>query len=209
MSEFKMAKRAKKAKLQDSTDTSEDVSADASKNPEKFTFFWQAPSPFSQFHPAKFHAKPLFITTPDDDKGYTFLHCEQWMMFNKAKLFKDEKSAAMIIAATEPIQCKSLGRKVENFKEEIWKQENERIVLEGNRLKFTQNPSLLEKLRQTEGTTLVEASPRDRLYGIGLSANNPKSLNRSTWRGKNVLGELLTKLREELKDEAKIASESE
>lgn len=177
--------------------------------PEKFTFFWKAPSPFSQFHPSEFTAKPLFITTSDDEKGYTFLHCEQWMMFNKAKLFKDEKSAAMIMAATEPIQCKSLGRKVENFDEDVWKRENERIVLEGNRLKFTQNRSLFRKLLDTEGTTLVEASPMDRLYGIGLSAKNPKALNRSTWRGKNLLGELLTKLRDELKDENEADNPSE
>lgn len=177
-------------------------------NAEKFTFFWQTASPFSQFHPAKFTAKPLFITISDDEEGYTFLHCEQWMMFNKAKLFKDEKSAAMIMEATEPIKCKTIGRKVKNFEEKIWKQENERIVLEGNRQKFTQNPSLLEKLLETEGTTLVEASPVDRLYGIGLAANNPKALNRSTWRGQNVLGRLLTELRDELKD-AKETSESE
>lgn len=171
-------------------------------NAEKFTFFWQAPSPFSQFHPAQFTGKPLFITTPDDEKGHTFLHCEQWMMFNKAKLFKDEKSAAMILQTTEPIECKALGRKVVNFDEIVWKRENERIVLEGNRLKFTQNPALLQKLLDTEGTTLVEASPMDRLYGIGLSAKNPKALSRSTWRGKNLLGELLTKLRRELKEQA-------
>lgn len=195
-----MASNNKKQKLNDST-------SPAGMSTEKFTFFWQAPSPFSQFHPAKFSAKPLFITTPDDEIGHTFLHCEQWMMFNKAKLFKDEKSAKMIMETTEPIQCKQLGRKVSNFDEQVWKKENERIVLEGNRLKFTQNPDLLDKLLKTEGTTLVEASPRDRLYGIGLSANNPKALDRKTWRGKNLLGEILTKLRNELKD-SKVADGS-
>lgn len=177
--------------------------------PERFTFFWRAASPFSQFHPAKFQASPLFITTTDDEEGYTFLHCEQWMMFNKAKLFKDEKAAAMILKTAEPIKCKRLGRRVENFKEDIWKQENESIVLEGNRFKFTQNPGLLQQLLETEGTTLVEASPRDRLYGIGLSANNPKALDRKTWRGKNLLGETLTKLREELKVEKETDSNSD
>lgn len=199
-----MATRTKRLKL-NTASVNTDANA-ATTNPEKFTFFWKAPSPFSQFHPSQFTAKPLFITTSDDEKGYTFLHCEQWMMLNKAKLFKDERSAALIMEATEPIQCKSLGRTVENFDEVVWKKENERIVLEGNRLKFTQNPSILRQLLETEGTTLVEASPRDRLYGIGLSANNTKALNRRTWRGKNLLGELLTKLREELKDEADITS---
>lgn len=190
---LKMTSANKRQKLNDSP-------APTGTSAEKFTFFWQAPSPFSQFHPAKFTAKPLFTTTSDDEKGHTFLHCEQWMMFNKAKLFKDDKSAKMIMKTTEPIQCKKLGRQVANFDELIWKRENERIVLEGNRQKFTQNPDLLDKLFETEGTTLVEASPRDRLYGIGLSAKNPKALNRKTWRGKNLLGEILTKLRNELKD---------
>lgn len=171
--------------------------------PEKFTFFWKEDSPFSQFHPSKFQGKPLFITTEDDEKGYTFLFCEQWMMFNKAKLFKDEESAAQILKVTIPIECKKFGRKVKSFDEDVWKQENERIVLEGNRLKFTQNPNLLQELLKTEGTTLVEASPFDKLYGIGLAAKNPKAQDRSTWRGKNLLGELLTRLREELKDEEK------
>lgn len=192
----KMASSAKKVKLNKSSTTEANPT---STHPERFTFFWKAQSPFSQFHFAKFHAKPLFITTKDDENGYTFLHCEQWMMFNKAKLFKDEITAKKILEAVEPPQCKALGRQVGNFKEAIWKQENEKIVLEGNRLKFAQNPCLLEKLMETEGTTLVEASPRDCLYGIGLSEKNPKAQNRSTWRGKNLLGELLTKLREELK----------
>lgn len=192
-----MSSSNKKQKLDNSTNPAGSTSA------EKFTFFWQAPSPFSQFHPSEFNAKPLFITIPDDEEGYTFLHCEQWMMFNKAKLFKDEESAKRIMETTEPIQCKALGREVRNFDEEIWKRENERIVLQGNRYKFTQNPDLLVKLLETEDTTLVEASPRDRLYGIGLSAKNPKALDRKTWRGKNLLGEILTKLRKELKDAKK------
>lgn len=200
---IKMASKAKKTKLSESREPSTAGTNAVSTSQENFTFFWKADSPFSQFHPAKFHGRPLFITKKDDEKGYTFQHCEQWMMFNKAKLFNDEINAKKILEAREPIQCKKLGRKVENFQEDIWKQENERIVLEGNRLKFTQNQNLLEKLIETEGTTLVEASPRDCLYGIGLSATNPKAQNRSTWRGKNLLGELLTKLREELKDQLK------
>lgn len=197
-----MAKSNKKAKMDNGQAIAAAVAAGRSDDnvQEKFTFFWKTESPFSQFHPSKFTAQPLFITTKEDEEGYTFLFCEQWMMFNKAKLFKDETTAKKILEATTPPQCKALGRKVQNFKDDVWKLHNEKIVLEGNRHKFTQNPKLLEKLLGTEGTTLVEASPMDRLYGIGLSADNPKALSRSTWRGKNLLGELLTRLRNELSE---------
>ena len=65
-------------------------------------------------------------------------------------------------------------------------------------LQFGQNPDLLEELKATQGTTLVEASPFDRVWGIGLSATNPKAANRSSWRGANLLGQILTSVREEL-----------
>ncbi|ODN02696.1 hypothetical protein Ocin01_04007 [Orchesella cincta] len=168
---------------------------------ERFTFFWKSRSPFSQFHPSPFHGKPLYCTTPEDSVGYTFAHCEQWMMFNKAKLFQDEESARKILAETQPEGCKALGRKVKGFIDILWKQENESIVKAGNRLKFTQNPDLMRELMQTDGTTLAEASPFDRVYGIGLSAENPMARFRVNWRGQNLLGEILTGLREELKAE--------
>jgi len=168
---------------------------------EKFTFFWKAHSPFSQFHPSPFHGVPLFNPTPEDSKGHTFAHCEQWMMFNKAKLFQDEKAARQILATTTPKDCKDLGRKVKGFNEHIWKVENERIVKAGNRLKFTQNPDLMHKLMKTDGTTLAEESPFDKLYGIGLTSRDPKARIRANWLGKNLLGEILTELRKEFKQE--------
>lgn len=55
----------------------------------------------------------------------------------------------------------------------------------------------------TAGTTLVEASPYDRIWGIGLAASNPKALDRKMWRGTNWLGQALTEVREEIvKDES-------
>lgn len=171
----------------------------AGSGSEKFTFFWRTESPFSQFHPSKFHGKPLFKITDEDEEGYEFLHCEQWMMFNKAKLFNDEESAKKILATSKPPSCKALGRKVKNFTESVWIGHNQKIIMEGNRLKFTQNPHLFKQLMDTDGTTLVEASPTDRIYGIGLDASHPHAQNRATWRGKNLLGQTLTTLREELK----------
>ena len=68
---------------------------------------------------------------------------------------------------------------------------------------FTQNEHLLTQLLATEGTTLVEASPRDRIWGIGLGAQNPLAQNRETWRGTNYLGEILTRVRQQIIDEKK------
>src|SRR6266702_4004109 len=134
---------------------------------EKFTFFFRAESVFSQFHARTFRGAPLF--GPDLEEFNEFKHCEQWMMYNKALLFGDAVSAQKILKTETPKGCKALGRRVSNFDEKKWKEMNEWIILEGNRLKFTQNPDLLQKLKDTNGTTLVEASPFDRLYGIGLS----------------------------------------
>lgn len=87
---------------------------------------------------------------------------------------------------------------VKNFEAQIWEQHNLNIIYEGNRHKFSQNLELNKALLATRGTTLAEASPRDKVYGIGLSANNPRAQNRETWKGKNLLGEALTKLRDEI-----------
>ena len=68
-------------------------------------------------------------------------------------------------------------------------------MFQGNYAKFTQNPDLLKTLIDTIGTTLVEASPYDKVWGIGLAEDDPKALNRETWEGTNWLGEVLTDLR--------------
>ncbi len=80
----------------------------------------------------------------------------------------------------------------------MWRKHREAIVLVGSRAKYQQNPTLLAALLATSGTTLVEASPFDRVWGIGLGVNNPKALDRKNWRGQNLLGQILTTLRDEL-----------
>ena len=113
-------------------------------------------------------------------------------------LFKDQETAAKIVATQEPREQKALGREVSNFNDQVWKDNCKDIVRTANRAKFDQNPALMEALLATAGTTLVEASPHDRIWGIGLSANNKKALDRATWRGTNWLGEILTQIRDEL-----------
>jgi ribA/ribD-fused uncharacterized protein len=153
----------------------------------EFTFFFTEASPFSQWF------RCTFVV---DEK--TFNCAEQYMMHGKAMLFRDDEIAAEIMAADHPRTHKALGRKVRNFDGAVWERERLRIVKDGNRAKFTQNPALLEQLLATKGTTLVEASPFDRIWGIGLGAENPKAKDPKQWKGKNLLGYVLTELRDEL-----------
>jgi ribA/ribD-fused uncharacterized protein len=152
-----------------------------------FTFFYTQASPFSQWYPCTFVVD-----------GNTYSCAEQYMMRGKAVLFGDHAIAAQILAAPHPRDHKALGRKVASFDDAIWRREREAIVLAGNRAKFTQNPELRALLVATRGTELVEASPRDRIWGIGLGADDPRARDRAQWRGANLLGKILTALRDEL-----------
>jgi ribA/ribD-fused uncharacterized protein len=152
----------------------------------EFTFFFTEASPFSQWH------RCTFVVD-----GKTFGCAEQYMMHGKALLFGDGEIAAQILAAAHPRDHKALGRKVRGFDDAMWKRERERIVRDGNRAKFTQNAELRAQLVATRGTLLVEASPRDRIWGIGLAATDPRAKDPTKWRGQNLLGKLLTALRDE------------
>lgn len=154
----------------------------------RFTFFFTEASPFSQWYPSTF--------TVD---GRTFNCAEQFMMFGKASLFGDDAVAAEVMAAVHPREHKALGRKVKGYDEETWRAHREEIVMRGNHAKFTQDARLLELLLATHPTTLVEASPFDRIWGVGLSEDNPLIQDPSTWRGQNLLGKILTNLRESLR----------
>jgi len=152
---------------------------------EQFTFFYRTASPFSQWHSTRFVVGDV-----------TFNCAEQYMMYMKAKLFGDEAMAERILAAAEPREQKALGRKVKNFDQTKWEEHCQQIVYDGNYAKFTQNEALKQVLLSTVGTTLVEASPTDCIWGVGLAEDDLQIQNRLTWRGKNYLGEILTKLRE-------------
>ncbi len=158
-------------------------------SPEQFTKFFESNSPFSNWYIASF--------TIDD---ITFNCTEQHMMYGKAMLFGDKETAADILKEKVPREQKKLGRLVKNFNKKIWEENCKQIVYEGNKGKFTQNPKLLKRLMDTSGTTLVEASPFDNIWGIKLSADDPRSNHRSTWQGTNWLGEVLTKLRDDLEN---------
>lgn len=120
------------------------------------------------------------------------------MMHQKALLFGDQAIADKILKSSSASVQKKLGRQVANFNQTVWEAECKRIVYEGNEAKFTQNNDLLEALLATRGTTLVEASPDDQIWGVGLAEEDPRIRNRRTWRGTNWLGEILTQLRENI-----------
>ena len=144
-------------------------------------------SPFSQWYCCQFVVDAL-----------TFNCAEQFMMHGKAVLFGDADVAAEIMAADHPRTHKALGRKVKNFDGAVWERERMRIVKDGNRAKFTQNDELLAKLLATNGTTLVEASPYDKIWGIGLGEEDPRAQDPKQWKGQNLLGKILTELRDSL-----------
>jgi ribA/ribD-fused uncharacterized protein len=206
---------------------------------EEYTFFFHQTSPFSQWHPARFTYKE-----------YTFISTEQFMMFSKAKTFKDEAVANRIMnienefiiqpgefepkdklkfksqvakVAYETViafregkltreqilnnketkdawftiqdTVKKLGREVANYDEEVWKARRFNVVAVANREKFGQNKDLQDILLATGNTVMVEASPYDKIWGIGLAANHPDAQNPAKWRGLNLLGQVLTQLK--------------
>jgi ribA/ribD-fused uncharacterized protein len=115
-------------------------------------------------------------------------------MYHKAILFNDKETAELILNTKEPRKQKNLGRLVKNFDEHIWDQHKEKIVYNGNYLKFSQDEDLKEYLCDTDPYELVEANKYDRIWGIGMFAHDPNILDTSKW-GQNLLGKTLMKVR--------------
>lgn len=147
----------------------------------KFLFFWghRTPGPgyLSQWWPSPFTIG-----------GTAYATAEHYMMAEKARLFGDEETAAAIIAASPPSRAKDLGRRVRNFDERTWRANRVAIVTRGNEAKFGQNKDLRDYLLGTRGRVLVEASPLDRVWGIGLAADDPRADDVTAWQGQNLLG---------------------
>ena len=121
------------------------------------------------------------------------------MMAAKARMFNDTESLEQILAAPTSAEAKAIGRQVKNFDDATWKANARGIVTEGNIAKFEQNKELREFLLATGDAVLVEASPRDCIWGIGLGQDIPKAQHPDTWRGQNLLGFALMDVREELR----------
>lgn len=150
----------------------------------KYYLFWGGIC--SNWYPARF-------TINYPDLGDVEFNCtEQHMMFEKARLFGDAARANAILATDSPKLQKQLGRQVAGYDEAKWAEVRFNVVVEGNLAKFRQNDDLRERfLRDTAGKTIVEASPYDTVWGIGLAANDPRALDETLWRGSNLLGQVL------------------
>ncbi|ACU74731.1 conserved hypothetical protein [Catenulispora acidiphila DSM 44928] len=165
----------------------------------KYLFFWgHTPNRpgtvgaecLSQWYPAPFEVD-----------GLRFATAEHSMMWGKAQLFGDEQAAARIVAAGHPKEAKDLGRTIRKFDEDTWVAERVAIVTAGNVEKFRQNPDLLAFLLTTGERVLVEASPMDRIWGIGLASDDERAQDPARWRGLNLLGEALMAARKTLRGE--------
>lgn len=121
---------------------------------------------------------------------------EKYMMAEKAMLFKDYETLEEILAAENQPEIKALGRKIKNFNEEIWNREKYEIVKRGNLAKFSQGENLKEFLLGTGDKIIVEASPYDSIWGIGMGANDENIEDPTAWKGENLLGFALMEVRD-------------
>lgn len=163
----------------------------------KWLFFWGHSAPpgvitkacLSQWYPAPFDVVSVRYST-----------AEHWMMAEKARLFGDSNALHRILSAEHPGEAKRVGREVRGFDETVWTAARYRIVVEGNVHKFSVHSELRSFLLTTGDRILVEASPIDRVWGVGLAADDQRVTDPGLWRGLNLLGFALMEVRERLQD---------
>lgn len=149
----------------------------------KYKFFWGGV--FSNWHPSTFVVNDI-----------SYNCAEQYMMHMKAMTFGDTKTASLILTATHPKEQKKLGRKVANYDETKWASVRYDLVKLGVKEKFLQNPLLKAELLKHKGYIYIEASPYDKIWGVGYDEAN--ALNNINDWGMNLLGNMLTELSNEL-----------
>lgn len=168
---------------------------DAGAAPSYLLFWGHRPSAegaigkscFSQWFEASFEVE-----------GQRYPTAEHFMMAEKARVFGDFETRASILSARSPDEAKTLGRRVKGFDDATWDQARFDIVVRANEAKFSQNPGLQAFLLGTGDRVLVEASPVDPIWGIGLAANDERALQPHQWCGLNLLGFALMEVRARL-----------
>ena len=156
------------------------------KTTDTHVYFWRGE--FSNWHPCQF----VYLDN-------TFHSTEQAFMWRKAMCFKDKETADKILLTTDSQQAKRLGRLIKNYNEEIWGTARFWFMVYVNIQKFKQNPNLKKLLIDTENRILVEASPYDKIWGVGLEEENPLILDEKNWLGTNLLGKALMEVRNMIK----------
>lgn len=152
---------------------------------ENYHFFYK--SKLSQWHMVDFKVD-----------GIIYCCCEQFMMSQKSLLMGDIDSHYNIMKSRSPAEHQRFGREVKYFNNDLWDKNKINIVHKGNYHRFTQSDECLKLLLDTFPKLLVEASPIDRVYGVGLSANDPLINDSKNWKGVNLLGQILTLVRTEI-----------
>jgi ribA/ribD-fused uncharacterized protein len=130
-----------------------------------------------------------------DDDGVKYNCTEQYMMAKKALRYGDNETYNKIMNAHSPKEQKALGRLVKKFDADDWDSCCMKIVYDGNLLKYSQNEELRKVLLATGNKTIAEASPVDKIWGIGLAPDNPKAFDKKNWKGTNYLGLVLMNVR--------------
>lgn len=162
----------------------------------EFSFFWGhkasedgsiTKSCFSQWWVAPFEVDGIIYKT-----------AEHWMMAGKARLFNDTAILEKIIQIDTPAKAKKLGRAVKDFDPVTWDREKFNIVVTGNLYKFSQHNALKHFLLGTGNKVIVEASPMDKIWGIGMKQDNADATNPLLWKGQNLLGYALMEVRDKL-----------
>ena len=165
------------------------ATAKHTKTVGNLTLFFRKYSPFSNFYDSPFS---------DTVRGVFYSCGEQCLQGEKALLFGDKLTYKLIMDAKTPGRMKYLGSKVKDFQKDVWARERGHITQKVVQLKFQQNPDLLKVLLKTTGL-IAECNPKDKIFGIGLTIDDPKAADRNNWKGANLLGETLVSIREDLK----------
>lgn len=159
----------------------------------EYIFFWghrpRDNQPIGKWCLSQWFPAPFVID------NVTYPSAEHFMMAEKARLFGDQTTLAQILAAPHPGAAKALGRQVQGFDDILWAAQRFDIVVRGNQAKFAQNEALKSYLRNTNEKILVEASPTDTIWGIGLAETDRRIYDPRQWRGSNLLGFVLMKVR--------------
>lgn len=164
-------------------------------NKVKYVFFWghrQPAAGVSKSCFSQWYVSPFVV----DDKK--FITAEHYMMYQKAKLFKDEGAMQRLLSAGSPGEAKAIGRQVTGFDEDVWGAARFEIVVKANFAKFGYHKDLREFLLNTRERILMEASPVDKIWGIGLAEDDPASQKPNLWKGSNLLGFALMEVRDQL-----------